>query len=288
MREFELYIITGVSGAGRTLATNVFEDQGFYCVDNLPPELLETFVELISSGRQEVRRIAIVCDSRGGSDFQVLLDALARLEEKGISRRMVFLEAATDVLIRRFSETRRRHPVAGSTIRQSIEKERELLVEVRKNADVHIDTSHLSGVDLKKRLLEVLGTEALKGRLRVVVSSFGFKYGLPSEADLVFDARFLPNPYYIEELSHLSGLERAVQEFVMDQDGASEFLRRVLDLLRFLVPHYAAEGKSQLTVAVGCTGGRHRSVTIAERLVASLREDVKDLVLHHRDIDRVG
>jgi UPF0042 nucleotide-binding protein len=262
----DLVVITGFSGAGKSTAMNVFEDAGYFCVDNLPPEMIRGLVELFGHPGSKVQRAAVVCDVRGGEFFDALLEVLAELERSPLSDRMLFLDADDGTLLTRYKETRRRHPLAPSgQVSSGIAAERAALGPLRDRADLVIDTTGLSAAALRRRI----GSEMLPNTsqaLAVTFSSFGFKHGQIRDADLAFDVRFLPNPHYVDELRPLTGHDPRVAEYVGRDGKLAEFYERLHALLDFLVPEYVAEGKSHLTVAIGCTGGRHRSVAIAEHL----------------------
>ncbi len=290
-RPVELKILTGMSGAGKTQAIHVLEDLGYYCVDNLPPNLFLKFAEVVAMAAEPMSNVALVVDARGGEFLLDLYGALSQLREKHIPYQIVFLEASDEVLVRRFKETRRRHPLAameGMSILDAIAEERRRLEEIRGVADVIIDTTSTSAQELKDQLLAVFAQKGID-KLWISVNSFGFKYGIPIDADLVMDVRFLPNPYYVPELKECSGLETGVQDYVLRSADTQDFLRRYLDLLISIIPLYVKEGKKNLTIAIGCTGGRHRSVTIASYLAKELaaREDLGVRVsLSHRDINK--
>lgn len=284
-RQHAIFIVTGLSGAGKSQAIRCFEDMGFLCVDNLIPPLLPQFIELTYP---RMRQIAVVIDSRGGGFLDELTGVLDAIKSKGFPTTVVFLEAADNVLLHRFSETRRRHPLWGqATLGDSIKQERERLAEIRAAADVIIDTSDLSAKQLKEKLIaSFIQTDQVEASMQVTVKSFGFKFGPPMDADLVFDVRFLPNPHYDPELRAFTGLHEQVQDFVLSHPVTLEFLERFIDLASFLVPHYRKEGKTHLAIAIGCTGGRHRSVAIARYLSEYLRAEGNAVVEEHRDIDR--
>jgi RNase adapter protein RapZ len=285
----ELTIITGMSGAGKSQAIGVFEDAGWFVVDNLPPALLVHLADLFARERN-VERAAVVCDIRGGDFFAGLSHEVARLEEAIGSRpRILFLEASDDVLLNRFRETRRRHPLAneGAPLTEGIALERERLREVRTQADVVIDTTGLTIWDLRRKVVETMIDPSQRQRMQVLFVSFGFKHGAPTDADLVFDVRFLTNPHYVPEFAPLTGLDPEVAQFVADTPEMAGFLPRLESLLDFLLPAYAAEGKSHLVVGFGCTGGRHRSVAMAERMAKRYRGRPEFQVsVSHRDIGR--
>jgi UPF0042 nucleotide-binding protein len=286
--EQAVVILSGLSGGGKTAAAKLFEDLGYQVVDNLPEELLPELAELVSDDPDRFARVAIVLDARSG-DAQLALAAVrGALEGRGISPTLVFLEASDEVLIRRFSETRHRHPLSdGQGIANSIERERELLAPVRQQADVIVNTSDLSLRQLRERLFAQVATTARPDQLAIQVISFGYKYGVPLEADLVFDVRFMQNPYYLPELRPHSGLTEPVREYVLGQPITQHFLRFLEEFLTFTVPAYVGEGKTRLTIAIGCTGGYHRSIAIAEALAEWLRgRDLGPVAVFHRELDR--
>jgi len=282
-----LLVITGMSGAGKTLALHALEDAGYFCVDNLPPRLLPTLVDLCSQSRQPIAKVALVADVRGGEFFRDLTDAIGRLRSENYEVRIFFLEASDEILVQRYKETRRRHPLSndGRDLLQAIQLEREQLAEIRELADEVIDTSGLTPQQLRDEILRRLqlgdGTT-----MQVKVVSFGFKYGVPVDADLVFDVRFLPNPNYDPALRPFTGQDERVKEFVLNQSETKEFLSRLKVLLEFTLPLYRREGKSYLTIAVGCTGGRHRSVTLAEAIAEIVKANGFVCTVVHRDISR--
>ena len=276
-------VITGFSGAGKSQAMACFEDGGYFCVDNLPPEMIGSLAELFDHEGSKVERAAVVCDVRGGEYFDGLLRVL---DARGNSVRLLFLEASEDVLLDRYKETRRRHPLA-SQVGAGIEAERELLEPLKERADVAIDTTDLSAARLRKVVADKMLPQGKVGKLAVTFLTFGFKHGSPREADLLFDVRFLPNPHYEDKLRPLTGLDLAVQTYVNRTDGLGDFYERLIPLLDYLLPAYEQEGKSHLTVGVGCTGGRHRSVVVAERLAELYAVRERYLIdVVHRDIDK--
>lgn len=281
-------ILSGLSGGGKTAAAKLFEDLGYSVVDNLPGELLPDLAELVSSDRARFARVAIVVDVRAGDPTIALAAMRGALEGRGIRPRVVFLEARDDVLIRRFSETRHRHPLEDDQgIASSIAEERRILDPVRADSDVVVDTSDLSLRQLRERLFAQLATDVRPDQLAIQFISFGYKFGVPLEADLLFDVRFMQNPYYLAELRQLSGLTEEVRSFVLEQPVAQRYLRFMREFLEFAIPAYIAEGKTRLTIAVGCTGGYHRSIVVAEELAAWLRErDVGPVAVFHRELDR--
>jgi UPF0042 nucleotide-binding protein len=282
-------ILSGLSGAGKTVAAKMFEDLGFAIVDNLPAELLPDLADLVASDPVRFARTALVLDSRSG-DAAVALGAVrGALEGRGIRPTLVFLEAREDVLVRRFSETRHRHPLADERgIASSIAKERRLLEPIRTEADVVLDTSGVSHRELRERLLSVTGTQVDDDHLSIQLISFGFKHGVPLEADLVFDVRFMQNPYYVSRLRERSGKTDEVREFVLGLPAAQRFLEWAKGFFAFALPAYEGEGKSRLTIAIGCTGGYHRSIVIADELAEALRVDGRAVSVFHRELERVG
>ena len=281
-------ILSGLSGGGKTAAAKLFEDLGYTVVDNLPGELLAELAELVADSPERFGKVAIVLDIRSGDAPMAFGAMRGALEGRGIRPQVFFLEARDEVLIRRFSETRHRHPLADQRgIASSIVAERRLLDPVRSESDVVIDTSDLPLRELRERIFTRLGETADPNRLAIQLISFGFKYGVPLEADLVFDVRFMQNPYYIEELRSLSGLTGEVRRFVMDQPTTARFLAYLRDFLDFAIPAYVAEGKTRLTIGIGCTGGYHRSIAIAEEVAGWLREqDFGTVAVFHRELER--
>jgi len=281
-------IVSGLSGAGKTAAAKLFEDLGYNVVDNLPGELLPDLAELVSSDRERFARVAIVLDVRAGDAALALAAMRGALEGRGIRPRVVFLEASDDVLIRRFSETRHRHPLADERgIASSIAEERSRLDAVRADSDIVLDTSELSLRQLRERLFAALATDVRPDQLVFQLISFGFKHGVPLESDLVFDVRFMTNPFYVPELRPLSGLTDEVRTFVLGQPVAGRFLEFLGEFLEFTIPAYIAEGKTRLTIGIGCTGGFHRSIVIAEEIAAWLRaRDFGPVAVFHRELDR--
>ncbi|HEV2859286.1 MAG TPA: RNase adapter RapZ [Solirubrobacterales bacterium] len=282
-----LVVITGHSGAGKSEAIAAFEDGGYFCVDNLPPRMIASLGELFRHQGSGVERAAIVSDVRGGEYFEDLVQVLDDLEAEGLRPMVLFLEADEEVLLNRYKETRRRHPLAPEgRIVEGIRAERELLAPLRSRADKVINTSDLTGAELRRQIKEELLGQEESGKLALTLLTFGFKNGPPRDADLTLDVRFLPNPYYDKDLRPMTGMDEEVRAYVENGTQAGEFYGRLLPLLEFLVPAYVAEGKSHLTIAVGCTGGRHRSITVADRIRRDLasREDVIVRV-KHRDVE---
>ncbi|RJQ52344.1 MAG: RNase adapter RapZ [Actinobacteria bacterium] len=264
-----------------------FEDMGYFCIDNLPPALVSSMADLVSLPGSKVRKVAIVMDVRGGAFFSQLLEELKELHERGIEEKILFLEASEPVLVKRFKETRRRHPLADSgRIKQAIGAERQLLQTLRGDADLVIDTSNLTAHELRDKIRTSFLAPGEQEGLLITVMSFGYKYGIPLDADLVIDVRFLPNPHYIEKLRRHTGRERVVRDFVLKRDETQGFLRHFFDLLDILIPGYVSEGKSHLAIAIGCTGGTHRSVALAEETGAFLKEHGHEVVVQHRDMGK--
>ena len=284
----DFVVITGFSGAGKSQAMACFEDAGYFCVDNLPPEMIASLSELFAHEGSKVERAAVVCDVRGGTYFEVMLRVLDQLEERGVNHRVLFLDASEEILLKRFKETRRRHPLAdGGQVTTAIQEERSLLAPVRERADVCIDTTDLSAARLRKVVADKMLPHGVRGKLAVTFLTYGFKHGAPHDADLLFDVRFLPNPHYESELRDLTGLDQAVIDYVDASDGVEDFYGRLVPLLDYLLPAYVREGKAHLTVGIGCTGGRHRSVVIAERLAREYEERGEYMVeVVHRDVDK--
>jgi UPF0042 nucleotide-binding protein len=285
-----LIVITGHSGAGKSEAIAAFEDGGYFCVDNLPPRMIDSLGELFRHEGSGVERAAVVSDVRGGEYFDDLVQVLDDLESVGLKPKLLFLEADEETLLDRYKETRRRHPLAPEgRIVEGIRAERELLAPLRARADIVMDTSGLTGGLLRRRIAEEMLGSHDSGKLALTLLTFGFKNGPPRDADLTLDVRFLPNPHYVDELRPQTGLDQPVREYVESGTQAGEFYGRLLPLLEFLVPAYVTEGKSHLTIAVGCTGGRHRSVTVADRIRRALepRDDVIVRV-KHRDVELDG
>ncbi len=284
----EFIILTGMSGAGKSTALKMLEDIGFLCVDNMPIGLVEKFADLAYSGSGERKKTALGIDVRSGEHLDELQDVLDRMEAKGEHYKILFLDADDHTLVKRYKESRRKHPLAGQDpLLVGIGRERDRMQFLKNEADYIIDTSRLLTRDLRAQLKKIfLEGEDFKS-LNVSIVSFGFKYGLPEDADLVFDVRFLPNPFYVEELKPLSGKDAPVRHYVMDSPDTAIFIGKIVDLLQFLMPRYVAEGKNDLVVCVGCTGGRHRSVAVAEELYKQLRETgMYAFRLDHRDLEK--
>ncbi len=281
----EYLVVTGMSGAGRSTAAATLEDLGWFVIDNMPSALIGKVSELVDGTGSEMERIAFVV-GRGGGDLDDVLPAVDGLVAGRNRVRILYLDAADDVLIRRFEGTRRRHPQAARGVVDSIADERLLLSGLRDRADLVIDTGELNTNQLRTRLMEVFGGEEPGSAMRTSILSFGFKHGVPLDVDLMFDCRFLPNPYWVDSLRSHSGLEPEVRKYVLDRPETNEFLEKLLDLLVMLIPAYIREGKSYLTVAMGCTGGRHRSVVLAEELSRRLDDRSLPTTVFHRDVDR--
>ena len=282
-----MLLVTGLSGAGKTLAMKALEDLGFFCIDNLPPSFLPQLTKLSELAVDQGQRVAVAMDVRGRRMFADLFAALDQLQADGVPHQILFLDCADDVLVRRYSETRRRHPISeGHSLYAQIETERRLLAEVRDRADLLIDTTHMTTHDLKARLGRMVLGRDVTDSLDVDVMSFGFKHGVPLDADLVFDVRFLPNPYYDPSLRPLTGLDEPVSSFVWRQPEATTYFAELETLLTRWIPLYASSGKARLTIAIGCTGGQHRSVAFAEALSASLKRRFPDVSAFHRDLPK--
>ena len=284
----EILIISGLSGGGKSKAASFLEDSGFYIVDNMPAAMILKFAEFCAGGGGRYARVALVYDVRTAESFNELFDVLDKLKAMEGVCRMLFLDASPAAIIKRYKETRRRHPLERETdsLEEAVEKERELLLPVKQRADFVINTTRLSTAKLRSELLRIFNGEGEQAGMTVSVTSFGFKYGLPLEADLVLDVRFMPNPFYIEELRHQTGLDKPVSDYVFSFQQTHDFLRKVEDLLGFTLPLYAEEGKTGLVIAVGCTGGHHRSVAIAHALGEFIRRQGYQASEHHRDMER--
>lgn len=279
-------IVTGLSGAGKTEATRSLEDMGYFCVDNLPPKLIPKFAEACVQSQGKINKVALVIDIRGGVFFDDLFESLNYLKKQEFKYEILFLDASDEVLVKRFKESRRSHPLApGSRVITGINEERNKLREVKDRADIIIDTSKYAIRDLREEMNKNYGdVKQPEKQLSVTVLSFGFKYGIPVDSDLVFDVRFIPNPFYIPDLKPYSGNDEPVKKYVLDQEETKGFIKRADDMLDFLIPNYKKEGKRQLIISVGCTGGRHRSVAIANALYKKLLEKNYNASVEHRDI----
>lgn len=279
-------IVTGMSGGGKSTALRMLEDAGFYCVDNLPVPLIEKFVELIAMPNSEVTKVALGLDVRADQPFEDVQKILEKLRENGYSFEILFMEAGDAELLRRYKETRRVHPLSpDGRIEDGIRKERSILKDMKNKADYVIDTSRLLTRELKEELDRIFVRNEQYNSLMVTILSFGFKHGIPADADLVFDVRFLPNPFYIEELKYKTGNDKEVQDYVMSFEEAHIFIDKLSDMIRFLIPNYVKEGKYQLVIGIGCTGGKHRSVTLANELYSRLKDKGDyGLKIAHRDV----
>nr|WP_319488250.1 RNase adapter RapZ [uncultured Caproiciproducens sp.] len=284
----EFLIITGLSGAGKSRAIDALEDIGFYCVDNIPPKLIIAFYEMSNQAKGALSRVAVVTDIRGGDMFSSLFETLDQMRSEEKEYKILFLDANDTVLMNRFKETRRKHPLVENclgSLEQAVKLERDVLKPVRERADYIIDTSYLSPAQLKERISSLfLGDSS--DALMIHCVSFGFKYGIPAESDLVFDVRCLPNPYYVDELRNLTGLDEPVRSYVMKWEQTQGFIERFLSLIDYMIPLYCNEGKSQLVIAIGCTGGHHRSVALAQLLYNHLLERNMRTSVNHRDIQK--
>lgn len=282
----DFIIVTGLSGAGKSRAIDALEDIGFFCIDNMPPSLIAKFTEISEKLEGKLSKVAFVTDVRGGDLFSDFVTELDTLKANGINFKLLFLDCKNSVLIRRYKETRRKHPLidkANLSIEKAVKLERQILMQARERADYIIDTSNTSVMQLKEKINNLF-LDNLNTTLAISCMSFGFKYGVATEADLIFDVRCLPNPFYIEELKPKTGLDSDVSEYVMSFEQSKELLKKLTDLIDFLIPLYIDEGKSQLTIAFGCTGGKHRSVTFAENMYKHLSEQGKRVSVNHRDI----
>ena len=284
----QFIIVSGLSGAGKSKAATNLEDLGFYCVDNMPAEMIPQFAQLCLATKGRYEKVALVTDVRGSLSFDVLFQSLDTLDQMGLRYSILFVEATTEVLVKRFKETRRLHPLMrdGTPMLEALERERMLLEPVRNRANVIIDTSSLSTGRLRSLLIDMVAGGMHERAMTVSVVSFGFKHGIPLDADLVFDVRFLPNPYYIPELKNKTGLDEEVRSFIFQYQQAKDFLDKLEDLMNFTLPQYMEEGKTDLVVAIGCTGGRHRSVAVAHALSEFIAKRGYSTVLSHRDMAR--
>ena len=279
-------IVTGLSGAGKSEATNALEDMGYFCVDNLPPKLIKKFAEVCKQSKGSIDKVALVMDIRGGIFFDDLFESLSELSKEQFQYEILFLDTSDEVLVKRFKEKRRSHPLApGGRVITGIELERQKLRDVKDKADVIIDTSKYAIKDLREEMARKFGDKEMpEKQMAITILSFGFKYGIPVDSDLVFDVRFIPNPFYIPELKPFSGNDEPVKNYVMEQTETQTFLEKANDMFEFLIPNYQKEGKRQLIISIGCTGGRHRSVAIANSICETLRANNHDVYIEHRDI----
>lgn len=280
----EAMIVTGLSGAGKSQAIHCMEDLGYYCIDNMPPSLIQDFMNLAAQGRMKIEKAAFVVDIRSGEFFEDFRSSLADLKKTGMDFKIMFLEASNEVLIRRYKETRRSHPLSPSgAIGEGIEEERKRLSEVRKVADYIIDTSNMKTAKLSEEIRKLLTGEE-SDDFTLTVMSFGYKHGMPLDADWVFDMRFLPNPYYLTSMKKLTGNSRKVQDYVLKFEESQKFVKEIHGMIQYLIPMYKREGKSHLVLAFGCTGGQHRSVTMANEFARIFNEEERRVVLLHRDL----
>lgn len=284
-RDMEVVIITGMSGAGKTVATQSFEDLGYFCIDNLPPTLIPKFLELIEESKGKLNKIALVMDLRGREFFDSLFESIDSLSTKDFKPQILFLDAKDNVLVRRYKETRRAHPLAPNGLPlEGIMLERDMLQEIKGRAQHYIDTTDMKPLKLREEIIKRF-SDTSQDAFSVHVVSFGFKYGLPIDADLVFDVRFLPNPHYVEHMRERTGLESDVSDYVFKWTETRQFLEKLMDLLTYMLPQYKREGKNQLVIAIGCTGGKHRSVALAEYITDRVKKDY-DVTVSHRDIEK--
>lgn len=285
--DFRFVVITGMSGAGKTNFMQKLEDMGYYCVDNLPPVLIVRFADLCWKSTSNTRHVAVVTDIRGGSFFDALPQALDELKKRGIPHEVVFLEASDEALVRRYMETRRQHPLAKNMrIQEGIAQERKILAGIRAQADVIVDTTAMKTGDLKEYLSSRFGVDGSSAEMQITVFSFGFKYGIPIDADTVIDVRFLPNPFYVPEYKYSTGRVKEVADYIEKAPVTREFLGKLYDFMDFMVVQFKKAGKTQFTIAIGCTGGMHRSVFVTERLGSHLKERFGHVNVEHRDLHR--
>lgn len=281
----KIVIITGMSGSGKSEAMNVMEDMGYYCIDNLPPEIIPKMVTLSADSKGTLNKIALGVDIRGYQFLEEINNALNFLEESSFDYQIIFLESSDETIVKRYKMSRRRHPLSnGDDILQGIFKEKTLLADIRKKADYIVDTSNFLPIDLRGEIMSLFNDDIKNKELMITIVSFGFKYGIPIDADLVFDVRFMPNPYYVIEMRHHTGNDQDVQDYVMNNENSIEFIKKLEDMLDFLIPMYIKEGKNHLVIAIGCTGGRHRSVTVSNLIYSYLLKQKYSVFLKHRDI----
>ena len=281
-------IVTGMSGSGKTKVIRYLEDMGYFCIDNMPPMLIPKFSEMLTSVNGKFNNVAFVVDTRVGDMINELLAQIDDLKQKGYDCKLLYINADDETLVKRYKETRRFHPLAGSDgrVEDGLKRERELLGFLKKKADYLVDTSHMLTRELKAELNKIFVQNKEYKNLYITVLSFGFKYGIPNDADLVFDVRFLPNPFYIQELKEMTGNDEPVSSYVMSFEESRTFLKKLVDMLEFLIPHYIKEGKNSLVISIGCTGGKHRSVTLTNALYNALGKDGHTLLLKHNDIEK--
>ncbi len=288
-KQMKCVIVTGMSGAGKATALKMLEDMGYFCVDNMPILLLDEFARLADEGKIGMKKVALGLDVRSGCNSTIIEKAIEKLRERKLSYQVLFMDATDECLIKRYKETRRTHPLAGNgRVEKGIALERELMAELKNQADYIFDTSQLLTRELRTNLEHIFMKGEAYSSLMVTILSFGFKYGIPVDSDLVFDVRFLPNPYYIDELKPQTGNDAPVRDFVMGFESSQIFLDKLVDMVRFLLPNYIAEGKNQLIISIGCTGGKHRSVTLANALYQALSRDDREygIKIEHRDIEK--
>lgn len=282
-----LIIVTGMSGAGKSTAIRALEDDGFYCIDNLPPALIPTFTELCLGQQEKFNKVALGIDIRGGELFTDLFKSLETIKASGYNYDILFLDSSDEILMKRFKETRRAHPlVREGRLEEGIAKERVLLKELKRKSSEIIDTSNLLPKEIRDIVRKIYIQDEEFNNLMITVVTFGFKYGIPMDSDVVFDVRFMPNPYYIPEIRPLTGNDQIVQDYVMDSKVSTDFLEKLKDMIEFLIPNYVKEGKNQLVISIGCTGGKHRSVTIGNKLFENLSKMGHSAYIQHRDIEK--
>lgn len=282
----QIIIVTGMSGAGKSTVLKIFEDYDYFCIDNLPPSLISKFLEICTTSGSEIKKIAIGVDIRGGILFNDLIPALEYVNES-FDCNVLYLDASDETLVNRYKETRRSHPLAKSDrIMTGIIKEREILSEIKKKSTYIVDTSHILTRQLREKISAIFIQNEKFNSLMITILSFGFKYGIPTDSDLVFDVRFLPNPFYIEEMRELTGNDKSVSDYVMSFEISQEFMDKLTDMIEFLLPNYIEEGKNQLVISIGCTGGKHRSVTLANGLHDILKEKGQSVIIRHRDANK--
>lgn len=280
-------IVTGMSGAGKSTVLRFLEDIGYFCVDNLPPSLIPKFIELCSKPGTDIEQVALGIDIRGGKLFEDLFSCISEISNENHKFSILFMDASDEVLLKRFKESRRNHPLArGERISSGIMRERDLVRDVKRKADYIIDTSHILARQLKEKINDIFLDNKSFDSLMITILSFGFKYGIPADSDLVFDVRFIPNPFYVSDLKPLTGNDVEVREYVMECEESRIFIEKLDDMVSFLLPNYIKEGKNQLVIAIGCTGGKHRSVTLANELFARLQKNGNSVIINHRDIDK--